>query len=219
MDFILWKERSGILATGKSRTSTPEQPHKNLFAKTTTKAEDLDPLPETSSDSSTPLGWIFCPKTLPKYAHLPIFRRALALLHHVGHPHQDPAISCVCTSAAPCKLLQPEMETEVLLPHSRKITELFLIRGLISFEQSKLLLLSSHGCKDKTLHKARATSCLTELAALKIMELPLKECSPLLPLKKLTINLGLATSQFYNITELHVCSFCLVLARHWKDQE
>lgn len=92
----------------------------------------------------------------------------------VGHPHQDPAISSVCTSAAPCKLLQREMETQVLLPYSRRITELFLIRGLISFEQSKFLLLSSHGCKDKTSHKATATSCLTELAGLKIMELPLK---------------------------------------------
>lgn len=62
----------------------------------------------------------------------------------------------------------------MLLPYSRRITELFLIRGLISSKQSKLLLLSSHGCKDKTLHKATATSCLTELAALKITESPLK---------------------------------------------
>lgn len=62
----------------------------------------------------------------------------------------------------------------MLLLYSRRITELFLIRGLTSFKQSKLLLLSSHGCEDKTLHKGTATSCLTELAALEIMELPLK---------------------------------------------
>lgn len=62
----------------------------------------------------------------------------------------------------------------MLLPYSRRITELFLIRGLISFKQSKLLFLSSHGCKDKTSHKATATSYLTELAALKITELPLQ---------------------------------------------
>lgn len=81
--------------------------------------------------------------------------------------------------------LQYEIEAEASLPYSRRITELFLIRGLISFKQSKLLFLSSHGCKDKTLHKATATSCLTELAALKkLWSYLFKECSPLLPLKK-----------------------------------